>query len=171
MARNSTSNSDETMTPEAEAISGGRNSNLFATPDLRAITSMDEAIALVEQTLGVEMVDAEDEIGNGFTVLRKDQKHLLIGVPFFIMSVDFQEGDYMDEETGTTGNFATLMIITDHGDKYILNDGGTGIYRQIEDWAIASGKVGGMIVKNGLRESKYEAKGERPAGVTYYLNP
>jgi len=170
MARNSTSNSTET-TPEAEAISGGRNSNLFATPDLRAITSMDEAIALVEQTLGSEIVDAADEIGNGFTVLRKDQKHLLIDVPFLIMTIDFQDGDFVDEETGITGSFLTLMLITEDGRKYILNDGGTGIFRQVEDWANTSGKAGGMLVRNGLRESKYEANDVRPAGVTYYLNP
>jgi len=161
-----TENDVDTATREAdETARTGKNSSRYSVTDLRQIRSFDEAVALVQETLGDEAIkDAAEEIGTGFTVLASDDKARLIGVPFVILSVDFNPGDQ--------GPFASMMIVTQQGERLIINDGSTGIYAQLDEWAVRSEVPGGLLVQ-GLRRSDYTYADEngvnRPA-TTYYLN-
>lgn len=137
--------------------------NRFLDDDLRAITSFDDAVKLLGDT---PITDSAD-LGNGFTVLRKNDKRRLVGVPFLILSVDFLPGDFGKD-------FASMMIVTKGGEKLIVNDGSTGIADQLLQLrARINGPMRGIVCKHGLRVSDYEYEdtdGMRIPASTYYLD-
>jgi hypothetical protein len=153
----------------------GSNSRRYSEADLRDIKSFDDAMALAAQTLGAEsIVDASDVLGNGFTILQKSDKDRLIGMPFIILSYDFHIGDFGTTEDGGNGYYVSIMLVTKDGGRYILNDGGTGIYAQLDEHNGRSQTPGGLVVNGGLRKSEYEytdeATGKKSAAATFYLN-
>lgn len=138
----------------------------FLDDDLRAITSFEDAVAL----LGDTPVIGADELGNGFTVLGKDDKRRLVGVPFVILSFDFTPGDY-------GADFVSAMIVTKGGEKLIVNDGSSGVCAQLRDIAARmppGAKHRGIVCKHGLRASDYTYHDERSGvdapATTYYID-
>lgn len=129
-----------------------------------------DALALIEDRFGGEVVDATD-LGDGFTVLDKAAKKSLIGVPFVILSVTFHEGDYIDETTGAKGEFASLRLVTKDGRKIVLNDGGTGIPDQIRTLHKMKPDLATkpILVHKGLRVSEYEHP-KHGKSETFYLD-
>lgn len=154
----------ETITDEAAV--------LLDVTNLRGIDSLEDALALLDSQ-GIDIHDAADEIGTGFTVL--DDKNKLIGVPFLILAFDFHDSDKKRED-GQLAKFVSMTIVTKApilvGEelfrKFIVNDGGTGIYAQLDEWAVKANKRGGLLVRRGLRASNYDhpAYGE---STTHYL--
>lgn len=141
----------------------------FADAELRGITSFEAAIAAVEGKFG-SVADASEEIGSGFVML--DDKEKLIGETFIIVSFSFPQGDYRDDN-GELSHFAVARLVTQRGDRYVITDGGHGIYSQLDEFAVRSGRAGGLLVRGGLRKSEYEYvndKGITQPAVTYYLN-
>lgn len=151
----------------------GKNSGAYNVTDLRSIGSFEEALALTQSVVG-DVLNAEEEIGTGFTVLPTTQKDRLVGVRFIIMSVDFSQGE--------NGMFASMMIVTETGERLIVNDGSTGIYAQLDEWAVRlpAGKVLGGLLVRGLRVSRYQRTDDKGNKMfkdgtplmaeTFYLN-
>lgn len=150
----------------------------FEIEDLRAITSFQDAQRLLEANQ-VELLDASTEIGDGFTLL--DNKDVLVDIPFIALTWVFSDGDYpvidekgvpqVDPETGEPimGKFCTMRVVTGDGKKFIVNDGGTGIAKQLLGFEQRTGRSVGLLVQKGLRKSSYN----HPiygAGTTHYLN-
>lgn len=157
----------------AEAAHGVTDSaiadTVFSDTELRGITSFEDALALVQETYG-DVLDAADEIGSGFVLLK--DKNKLVDVPFIILSFSFPEGDFTDEN-GLKSHFSVMRVVTERGDRYVVVDGSTGIYDQLDQFYGRSGRNGGMMVKGGLRRSDYEytdAQGKTSPASTYYLN-
>lgn len=97
------------------------------------------------------------------------EKETLLGVPFLIHRFRFHDGGANDE-----GEFVSVEVVTEDDRRLVFNDGGTGIYRQLVDWAAQSGRSGGLLVRGGLRVSEYEYfddKGKGHQAKTFYLNP
>lgn len=140
----------------------------FSDAELRGISSFEDALRLAEEKYG-DVIDAAEEIGSGFVML--DNKDKLVGEPFVILSFAFPEGDFLDEN-GNPGHYAVVRLVTKHGDRLVLTDGSHGIYQQLEDFHIRSGRTGGLLVSGGLRKSEYktEVNGVMQRAVTYYLN-
>lgn len=140
-----------------------RNSDVFDVTELRGITSFEDALALVQDKVG-DTVNAEKELGTGFKVLNGPDKDRLIGTAFIVLSMDFNDGDQ--------GAFVSFLAVTEDGAKYVVNDGSTGIYKQLEEYAMRGGKPHGLLVNGGLRKSEYEkeVEGRMTKAVTYYLN-
>lgn len=140
-----------------------RNSDIYDVTELRGISSFDDALALVSEKVG-EITDAEKELGTGFRVLNGPDKDRLLGVTFLILSMDFNEGDQ--------GAFVSFLCVTEENGKYVVNDGSTGIYKQLEEYSMRGGKPKGLLVNGGLRKSEYEKEidGRMTKAVTYYLN-
>ena len=100
-----------------------------------------------------------------------DDKSLLINVPFFINRWWFTEGEM--------GGFAVLQCIaqrairTPAGDtqKVVITDGSTGIFNQLRELTMKTGRNTKMLVRNGLRVSQYTAETEEGSKLaeTYYL--
>lgn len=170
-ARNATRADDQSVnnsTSDSAVVSEPQD-NQFSDAQLRSVTSFDEAVALATQTFG-DVLDATEEIGSGFT--RLENKDRLIDVPFIILSFSMSEGDFRGDD-GQLQYFTSLRVVTKSNDKYWFTDGGSGIYRQLEDLAVRSGRTGGILVEHGLRKSEYtwtDNKGNDQPGITHYLN-
>lgn len=171
MARSGNTRSDEDRdvaiaNAVGDAVADDPN---FSDAELRTISSFEDALALAEHTFG-DVLDATTEIGSGF--VRLENKDRLCDETFIILSFSLTEGDFIGDD-GFKQHFAAVRVVTKSGGKYWFTDGGTGIYRQLEDLKTRSNRGGGILVNNGLRKSTYEwedDKGNMQPGVTYYLN-
>lgn len=152
----------------------------FDDSDLRAITTFEEAFALAETMFG-EVTDISQELGNGFTLIT--DKSVLVNKPFVIISCAFNDGDF--------GSFASIAAVTKDNEKYIFNDGSTGVHNQLFELARTTKRTGGFMAPSGLSQSDYDTCGEclrarpnavkecahcgdtserRKSGTTYFLN-
>jgi hypothetical protein len=137
------------------------------TAQYAGIQSFEDALAVVQDVFGGEIVDSAD-LGDGFALV--EDKMTLIKVPFIILAANFSEGDYKRED-GTIGTFVSCRIVTEDGRKLVLNDGSTGIHDQIQMlWAMKPETVGKPIVcRNGLRVSEYDHP-QHGKSRTFYLD-
>lgn len=154
---------------ETASTDVARTVTSLTSEDYASISSFDDALRLVGEKLGGEVVDASD-LGDGFSVLDKAAKKTLIGVPFLVLSVSFHDGDYKDED-GNFTQFASLRIVTRDGRKLVLNDGGTGIPEQIKTlWKMRPQTTGKpILVHKGLRVSEYDHP-THGKSETFYLD-
>lgn len=131
----------------------------FDPDDLRSIASFQDAVRLIETEMGGTLIDASQEIGDGFTML--DDKDKLINVPFVALQWRFTPGDFGKQ-------YVIMRVVTESGDKYVITDGGTGLAQQMASFTERTKRTGGLLVKRGLRKSEYD--NEFGHGVTHYLN-
>lgn len=148
------------VTASGEKVKKVRNSDAYDITELRGVTSFNDAKSLATEKFG-ELDNASDVMGSGFTVLNGSEKTRLIGVPFVILSMDFNAGDQ--------GPFVSFLVVTKDNAKYVVNDGSSGIYAQLDEWFLRTSKAGGILVEGGLRKSDYEHPIYGPA-TTFYLN-
>ena len=129
------------------------------------------------QLNGVDIFDDEADDIRNFEVL--DNKDELIGRTLVLLSWRFNlSKDRKDQETGEPLEFVSVMVQYVNGVGAtvvaVINDGGTGIKRQLKkltETREANGHPSpnaGRGVRRGLRKSEYLKDGE-PA-VTYYLD-
>lgn len=116
----------------------------FSDAALRDITSFEEAFALAEEVYG-DVKDIHAELGNGFTLI--DDKGKLKGVAFLILHFGLNDGEF--------GEFSSIAAVTKNNDKYIFNDGSSGIKEQLLTLARTHQRFGGFMVHGGLNESTY----------------
>lgn len=154
---------DATSGAVAVSASAGRT---FDDDVLKSISSLQDAFNVLNAA-GI-VSESMDDYGNGFEVL--EDKNLLIKKPFAILEWRFSVGDM--------GEFVSATCVTEKGDKLIINDGSTGILRQLRTITKTREKLGvanvqaGLICKRGLRRSDYQytdGKGESRPATTYYL--
>jgi hypothetical protein len=114
----------------------------------------DELMKLAEENEAIA-IDAS-QTGDGYHLITSKDKEHLVGVPFVVMP----EWDIMPSSQRPGQFFATLPIRTAHPvaklgnhDHIRLNDGSTGIYRQLSDMK-AKGFTGIIVCRNGLQVSK-----------------
>ena len=100
-----------------------RQPRAFTDDSLREIQTFDQAMSLVAEYTG-GVIESIDDYGNGFEVLPTADKPRLKGVPFMILEWRFAEGK--------EGEMVTAMIVTEQGEKLILNDGSTGVKDQLK---------------------------------------
>lgn len=109
------------QTGELEVVNhGGR----FDAEVLRSIENFSDVASLFD-SVGAQ-VETADDYGNGFELVQNENgKAALVGVPLIILGWTFGDGDY--------GKFVTMFIVTKDGRKLIVNDGSTGICKQLEN--------------------------------------
>lgn len=149
------------MAEKTEGSSVDIQTPMVSDAQLAEISSFDDALALVGDVFGGEVIEADKELGTGFALL--EDKNRLIGVALIIIKAEMHTGDH--------GDFVTLHVVTSDGRKYIVNDGSTGIREQILAlWARVPAMRGKPImVRQGLRRSDYVHPEAGPA-TTFYLN-
>jgi hypothetical protein len=119
---------------------------------LREIGSFDDALKVMQDSGDIVVADAE--IGNGFAVADDDVKMRLQKIPIALLSWTFNKGDYGKAEDGSD-EFVTAHVVTKSGEKWIINDGSTGIRRQLRTYTNRTNRQNNMVVRNGLRFSEY----------------
>jgi hypothetical protein len=183
MAKSETKTSEEIAKPQS-TLDRLRN----GAQGLKAARDMDWDALLQSLDAEGKVVDVS-QLGDGFHLLQGvDDKKKLIGQPLVVLDWDINPGKF--------GGFATLHIKTQHPivfngtgyNHFILNDGGSGIGRQIFDFN-ANGGDGVIVCRRGLRVSEdYEvmqpdpenpgkkipvidpATGKPVLGTTFYLD-
>lgn len=148
-------------TTSTEVEVPGKN---ITVDELAALTSFDDALKLVQEKIGEDNVGvAAAEIGDGFKLL--ENKDQLIGIPFIAVTWDFHQGDH--------GEFVSAKVMTRDGQKYIVNDGSSGIRDQLMGYTAKKNTQGGLYCEKGLRRSNYEYQdesGQKKPATTYYLD-
>jgi hypothetical protein len=145
--------------------------------ELRGIESFDDAFRAASiVTADGNVVDASQELGNGFVLLDKSQKRQLIGRETIFVTWDFHESDsvFRQDEDGVKipAEFVSVQAVCKAGksgaEKFIFNDGSTGIYRMLKDYTERTGRQGGLYAKKGLRVSEYD--GPEGRAETFYID-
>lgn len=110
-----------------------------------------------------DVANIADVMGTGFSVL--EDKNRLIGVEFVIVRYGVHEGE--------NGQFTTIHVVTTNKEKFVVNDGSTGIHAQLAEYKERAGRVCPLYVPRGLRVSEYDFtddNGTKKRARTYYLN-
>jgi hypothetical protein len=156
-----TETTEETSTAVVVKTPNYRNS------DLQSIRTFEDTIALMREEYGDGGVLTVDEvIGNGFGLLQN--KDHLVGVPFALLKWQFYPGKFQDQ-------FVTVMVVTQDGKKYLVNDGSTGLCKQLWEVTATTGRSGGVVARKGLTRSDYKWIDEADGGKekdahTFYLD-
>lgn len=122
----------------------------FDKDDLNAAQTFEDFMNLTVQVHGGVVAAHETELGDGFRVATEDDKRKLIGIPLLFMEWGFNAGDYSD--------FVSARVVAqgENGiSKWVINDGGTGIFAELKGYTEKTGKWGGLFCRNGLRVSEY----------------
>jgi hypothetical protein len=130
-----------------------------------------------------ELMDVA-ELGEGYHLLQGTAgKDKLVDVPFVIIKYKIQTGWKFGD--GVTLQVRTGVPVAIEGrtyNKFIVNDGGSGIARQMFEHNESKDKGKAILCRRGLSRSDYERKDEngdpiidpvtmKPAtGTTFYLN-
>jgi hypothetical protein len=129
-----------------------------------------------EVTSWEEAERAFQQSPDSFTILddfvKLDLKEQLVNIPFVISSCWFSLGDQGDYVTMKCVVSRPIMTPTGPTQKVVVTDGSTGIYQQIRKLVTSTGQTKNIMVRNGLRVSRYTVdteEGEKNA-ETFYLN-
>lgn len=102
-------------------------------------------------------LDEVSDLGDGYHLIKgKEGKAKLVGVPLVIL--DWRVNEKWKFGPGVTLHIRTGVPVVFDGrayDRFILNDGSTGIADQIAQ-RVASGKTGAILCRRGLSRSDYE---------------
>lgn len=162
-----TAESTDVEVSRVREIIGAENAAaLWDDDSLAAIGSFSDAMAAA-QAEGVQDIS---DFGTGFTVLDTQDKVQLIGVPFLLLDCRFNNGD--------NGDFVSIALITEDNRKLIINDGSTGICKQLAGIVKRRGEQGvthpqsNLWVKGGLSVSEYDYtddEGKVKRAKTFYV--
>lgn len=114
---------------------------------LREVATVDDAMRLAYELYGEQAVQAEDYLGNGFTMVK--EKTALLNRPMFVLATRMSGG--------TWGQFATVFAVMMDGtnERVMFTDGSTGVCDNVKELHARTGRPGGWIIKSGLRVSEY----------------
>lgn len=122
-------------------------------------------------------IDITDNKADGIKVIDiLDDKDRLIKQPFVMVSWTFNKSDSVKDENGDPREFVSIEAVTKAGERFVINDGSTGIYRQLKTLTAHREETGhkapqaGRFVSKGLRRSDYAYDEAGNTGTTYYLD-
>jgi hypothetical protein len=142
----------------AEEVEASRQeievSTRFSQEALANLETWDDALRLATTEFGGVILAHEDkDLGTGFRLTDDDEKYRLIGVPILLLDWRFNPGDFGDD-------FVSIQAMTQDeagkASKLIINDGGSGICRDLKTYTKKTGRMGGLICRRGLRVSEYD---------------
>lgn len=145
---------------EGSLMAANAPADLFSREDYANIGSIADAMALAREEFGTVINAHEDKnLGTGFRVAEKEDKFRLIKVPLFLLDWRFNAGDFTDD-------YVSIHAIQQAEDgtaiKWVINDGGQGIARDLREYTIKTGRKGGLMCRRGLRVSEYDTILEGP---------
>lgn len=164
------------VTDEPAAENAVSTHRVFSESDYRSIGTMADAVELWQQTTGEDIVQASEELGDGFTPMTEGEKRKLCANPLFIMQWEFKFSDTVTRD-GKPVEYVSVRVIAERfgkTEKYVFSDGSSGIYRQLRAYTDRTGRQGGMLAPLGLRVSDYKFKdpttGDETPASTFYID-
>lgn len=133
--------------------------------DLRQLSFED-----MNRALGV--TDSSEAIGTDQFGPILEDKRLLVGRPFVLVHWNFYKSDKIIRN-GEPSEFVSMWILTPTDERYIVNDGSTGIYEQLRALSDEKGIDSGVLCRHGLRVSEYDYtddSGVTTQAATYYID-
>lgn len=109
--------------------------------------------------------NAQDEIETDQFGPILEDKSKLVNRPIMLVHWNFYDGDY--------GEFVSAWVMTPEGERFIVNDGSTGMYAQLRTLTDTKNIRSMLLVKRGLRASDYtytDPRGQSHPARTYYLD-
>lgn len=154
-------------TPEPAGVV--QSTRIITDSDLKALSTFTDAYRLLG-TLGVDVHDANVEVGTGFKLTKN--KDMLLGIPFIMVEWDFYDGDFVNPDSDAN-EFVAITLVTEDGGKYIITDGSTGLCQELRDYTDRhEGRRQGLLCKDGLRVSRYDHNvpgSKEGPDATYYI--
>lgn len=145
---------------EVDAVAKGKivSASLFSREELSEIESFDDAMKLAQAQFGTVINAHEDKnLGSGFRLTTDEDKFKLIKVPLLLLDWRFNPGEHGDD-------FVSITCISQQengqANKLIINDGGTGICKDLKEYTAKTGRMGGLFCRRGLRVSEYDTDAE-----------
>lgn len=162
------------VTGEELAGNGVAVERRLSDDDLRGIDSFEAAMRAVTGVLGAEIVDASEELGTGFILLDSKEKGQLVGKACIFLSWNFNTSDDVTDDAGNPTEFVSAQVVVKVNnagaiERFIVNDGSTGIYRQLRAYTDRTGRTAGLAAKRGLRRSDYKTPDGKDA-TTFYID-
>ena len=139
-------------------------SDPFTREQYSGIDSFQQALDAAAVAFG-GVVAAHDDplLGTGFKIATEDDKKRLIGVRMLLLDWRFNAGEYGDD-------FVSIHAVADavngKTSKWILNDGGTGICRDLREYSGKTNRFGGLYLEKGLRVSEYPTDADTGTPLT-----
>jgi hypothetical protein len=146
-------------------------------PKLRTMTTVNGSVEVdrsqLKQMSFADLVDALGEPVQAAEVIEDDSwgpvledKHRLIGTPFIIVGYRENKGTYGK-------SFVSLEVLTNANERFIVNDGSTGIREQLLTLKEKTGIDSMITAPRGLRVSSYEYEdnnGNLIPAETFYID-
>jgi hypothetical protein len=125
----------------------------FSRDELAGISSFQDAMALATSQYG-GVIQAHDDpnLGTGFRIATEDDKYRLQGVPLLLLDWRFNEGDFAEDYVSI---HAIQQEESGKAVKWVINDGGTGICKDLREYTVKTNRKGGVFLRRGLRVSEY----------------
>jgi len=142
--------------PRSSVLKSSHGEATFTDEQLKQLNFFEVA----KEADRVDDVLGQDQFG---PLLDKSTKNRLVGLPFIAVKWEFHKG------MGTDGEFVSVWILTEQNARYILNDGGTGVYAQLKAYTAETGRNSMLRCDRGLSRSDYDHPEFGPA-ITYYID-
>jgi hypothetical protein len=170
------SKADESSVEENTATLNPESAEAVMTPgELRDIASMDDAIALIQRTVGVSVVEAREELGDGFEYI--ENKERLVGIPCLFVKWDCNFSSSFTDDRGLPLRNVQAWVVCERAGqirKYRIADFSTGISQQLWEYSERTGRYSGLAAPLGLRKSEFTYRnpdtGETSQASTYYID-
>lgn len=120
----------------------------YSTEQYREINTFADALRMAEASFG-NLVTAED-LGDGFVLVKEEQKRGLVGVPMVCL--------YAQLRTGDLGGYVVCRCIAKDNRKVVIVDGSTGMYDQLKTYMETHDGRWINIWGKGLRASDYKVE-------------
>lgn len=148
---------------------------MMSVSELHDIASMDDAVAYFRQVTGEDVVEAREEIGDGFDYL--DNKDLLVGRPLLFLQWENRFSATFTDKDGQPLRVIQAWVVVSVKDgirKVRISDFSTGICQQLWEYTERKGRAGGLAAPKGLRKSEFPYvdpdTGARSVAATYYID-
>lgn len=143
--------------------------------EMRDIASIDDAIALYERLHGQPVVEAHDEIGDGFDFT--ENKDSLVGRPLFLLKWELSYSSSYTRD-GSPIRTAQVWAVSQDSKGFVrkarFSDFSTGVCQQLWEFSERTNRYGGLRAPLGLRKSEFQYEdpntGQRSQAATYYLD-
>jgi hypothetical protein len=147
---------------------------ILSESDLRDITDVQSAMDILTKTLGVNVIEAREELGDGFEFI--ENKEILVGIPVLFVKWETHYSTSYTRDKEPLRSVQAWVVFERGGQprKARFVDFSTGVCQQLWEYTDRTGRQAGLAAPLGLRKSEFmytdPSSGEQSAATTYYID-